>query len=63
VLIHLTEFGLEKRTDSKDRVLQFNEAVKAQVTEEQLKSFFEVTDTINKLISDKKIFSKEISNH
>lgn len=56
VLIYLTEFGLEKRNDSKNTVLRFNEAVKEEVTEEKLASFFEVTDTINKLIADKKLF-------
>lgn len=59
VLIHLTEFGLEKRTDSKNVVLIFNEAVKKNVTPEQLKNFFEVTETINKLIADKKVFTKD----
>ena len=63
VLIYLTDFGLEKRNDSKSTVLRFNEAVKQEVTEEKLSNFFEVTDIINKLISDKKLFSKDISNH
>jgi DNA-binding MarR family transcriptional regulator len=62
VLIYLTDFGLEKRNDSKSTVLRFNEAVKQEVSEEKLSSFFEVTDIINKLISDKKLFSKNISN-
>jgi len=62
VLIYLTDFGLEKRNDSKSTVLRFNEAVKLEVSEEKLSSFFEVTDIINKLISDKKLFSKDISN-
>ncbi|WP_298476870.1 MarR family transcriptional regulator [uncultured Maribacter sp.] len=59
VLIHLTDFGLEKREDSKSVVLRFNEAVKNNVTEEQLKNFFEVTETINKLIADKKVYTKD----
>jgi len=62
VLIHLTNFGLEKREDSKNVVLQFNEAVKREVTEEQLKHFFQVTDTIDKLIADKKIYINNIAN-
>ena len=61
VLIHLTPFGLEKRKDSKDVVLRFNEVVKAELTEEQLNCFFEVMDTINKLIGEKKIYSKNKS--
>ena len=63
VIIHLTAFGLEKRTDSKNTVLRFNESVRASVSDEKLAGFFEVTDIINKLISDKKIYSKDISNH
>lgn len=62
VLIHLTDFGLEKRKDSKDVVLRFNEVVKNNVTEEKLNHFFEVTEIINKLISDKKIYTKDASN-
>ncbi len=56
VLIHLTDFGLEKRKDSKDAVLRFNETVRTHVSEEKLKSFFEVTETINELISEKCIY-------
>jgi DNA-binding MarR family transcriptional regulator len=58
VLIYLTDFGLEKRNDSKSRVLQFNEAVQQELSDEKLSTFFEVTDTINKLISDKNFFTK-----
>ncbi len=63
VLIHLTDFGLEKRADSKNVVLRFNEVVKQHVTDEKLNAFFEVAETINKLISDKKIYTKNVSNH
>ncbi|AZQ57861.1 MarR family transcriptional regulator [Maribacter sp. MJ134] len=63
VLIHLTEFGLEKRKDSKDVVLRFNEVVKQHVSDDKLKGFFEVTETINKLIADKNIYIKDKSNH
>ena len=41
VLIYLTEFGKEKRDYSKDRVLKFNDAIKNNVSQEQLKHFFE----------------------
>ncbi|HCO83128.1 MAG TPA: MarR family transcriptional regulator, partial [Arenibacter sp.] len=43
VLIHLTAFGLEKRKDSKDVVLRFNDVVKTHVPKEKLETFFEVT--------------------
>ncbi len=59
VLIHLTQFGLEKREDSKDVVLRFNEVVKENIDQEKLNSFFEVIETINQLIVDKKIYSKD----
>jgi len=63
VLIHLTDFGLEKRMDSKDVVMRFNEVVKQEVDAEKLEHFFEVAETIDKLIADKKIYLKDTSNH
>lgn len=57
VLIHLTDFGREKRNDSKGVVLQFNEVVKQNVPEDQLNQFFQVMETINKLIIEKKIYT------
>lgn len=62
VLIHLTEFGLEKRTDSKNAVLRFNEVIKQNVSDEKLNAFFEVSETINKLIADKEIYTKNTTN-
>jgi DNA-binding MarR family transcriptional regulator len=59
VLIHLTDFGLEKRMDSKDVVLRFNEAVRQETTEEELEGFFSVIGKINQLIAEKKIYRKE----
>jgi len=58
VLIHLTALGLEKRKESKDVVLRFNEVVKEHVSEEDLTGFFKTVDIINKLISDKKVYIK-----
>lgn len=62
VLIYLTDFGKEKRAYSKDRVLKFNEAVKKNIPLEKLITFYEVTDTINDLISNKKIYTNEVNN-
>lgn len=59
VLIHLTDFGLEKRKDSKDAVLQFNETVRTNVSQEHLEGFFEVMDTIDQLISSKNIYTND----
>ncbi len=56
VLIYLTDFGKEKRELSKATVLKFNEVIKQNITEEKLKHFAEVADTINELITEKKIF-------
>lgn len=58
VLIYLTEFGKEKRQLSKNNVIKFNEAVKQNVTEEQLRHFMEVSEIINELIQDKNIFNQ-----
>lgn len=57
VLIYLTEFGKEKRELSKSTVLKFNETVKQNVSAEKLQHFMEVSETINELISEKKIFN------
>ena len=62
VLIHLTAFGLQKRKDSKDVVLRFNDVVKEHVDENDLVGFFKIVETINKLILDKKIYSKTTTN-
>ncbi|MBG7631057.1 MAG: MarR family transcriptional regulator [Bacteroidetes bacterium] len=56
VLIKLTEFGIEKRNISKEHVILFNETAKSQLSETQIKHFFEVTEAINKLIIEKSIF-------
>ncbi len=58
VLIYLTNLGLEKRKESKEVVMQFNNVVKDHVATEDLKGFYKTMETINKLILDKKIYSK-----
>lgn len=58
VLIHLTEFGEEKRKDAREAVLKFNEAVFSNVSEQKLKSFFEVINKVNDLITNRKIYHK-----
>ena len=57
VLIHLTEFGLEKRNYSKEKVLTFNEAIKNNVSSEELDSFYKVAEIINNMISNKQIYN------
>ncbi len=58
VLIHLTALGLEKRKESKEVVMRFNEAVKAHISEKDLEGFYKTTETIHQLILDKKIYTK-----
>jgi MarR family transcriptional regulator, organic hydroperoxide resistance regulator len=60
VLIYLTDFGKEKREYSRDRVLKFNEAINSKVSEEKMNHFFEVMETINELISNKKIYTNDL---
>ncbi len=62
VLIYLTDFGKEKRAYSKDRVLKFNEAIKKNIPLEKLMAFYEVAETINDLILNKKIYTNEVNN-
>lgn len=56
VLIYLTDFGKQKRELSKLTVLKFNNIIKQHISEEKLSHFIEVTEEINHLISEKKIF-------
>lgn len=59
VIISLTPFGQEKRELSKSTVVKFNETIKDVVSPEKLANFMEVSEMINDLISDKKIFLEE----
>lgn len=59
VIIHLTEFGREKRAYSREKVLTFNEAIRKNVSEEKLESFYEVAGIINNMISNKKIYNQK----
>ena len=56
VLIHLTKSGIKNREEVKQNVLKLNNAVKSDFLEEKLNHFFEVSDSIMNLISNKKIF-------
>lgn len=56
VLVYLTEFGKEKRELSRNTVLKFNEIIKQNVANEKLQNFIEVSEIINDLIQEKKIF-------
>lgn len=56
VLIKLTDYGKEMRKISRETVITFNETVREQVSDEKLLHFFEVTNKINQLIAERKIF-------
>ena len=60
VLLHLTDFGKEMREYSKGVVLKFDEVVKDTISEEELKTFIKVADSITELIVTKKIYNQEI---
>jgi len=61
VIISLTDFGIEKREHSKEKVLLFNEAIKNNISEEKLKHFYEVTEIINDMVCNKKIYNQSDS--
>jgi MarR family transcriptional regulator, organic hydroperoxide resistance regulator len=56
VLIHLTKSGIKNREEVKQNVLKFNTAVKTEISEEKLNHFYEVSESIMNLISNKRIF-------
>ncbi len=59
VYIKLTKLGIEKREVSKSSVNQFNKAIREIISEEKINHFFEVTETVNRLINQKAIFKNE----
>ncbi|WP_335976591.1 MarR family winged helix-turn-helix transcriptional regulator [Gaetbulibacter jejuensis] len=59
VLIHLTEFGREKRAYSREKVLTFNEAIRENITQEKINHFYEVAELINDMILNKKIYKQD----
>ncbi len=59
VIIHLTEFGREKRDYSKEKVITFNNGIRTQLSEEKMNNFYEVSEVILDMISNKKIYNKK----
>ncbi len=57
VLIHLTALGKIKRDLSKDKVLKFNDAIRKHISQEKLNHFYEVAETINEMVCNKKIYN------
>ncbi|HET8885948.1 MAG TPA: MarR family transcriptional regulator [Salinimicrobium sp.] len=58
VLIFLTKFGKEMRDYSKGVVFQFDEAVKNEVSKEDMETFNKVANKIMDLIASKKIYNQ-----
>lgn len=58
VIIKLTDEGKESRDIAKQVVMQFNQKIEEQFGLEKLKTFYEVSQGIQNLISEKKIFNK-----
>ena len=59
VLIHLTPFGKEMREFSKGVVLRFDDAVKQNVSEDDLKTFKKVANTIMEMVQTKNNFTTD----
>ena len=63
VLIKLTKEGLEKRSLSKEVVIQFNQSIEDAVSEKDLESFYKVIELILQKVQDRSIFipQKQVS--
>lgn len=58
VKILLTKEGKKKKERSRETVLRFNEAIREQIADEKLNTFFEVLQKINGIIEENKIYDK-----
>lgn len=61
VIIHLTPFGKEMREFSKSIVIGFDEAVKQHISEEDLKTFKKVANSILELVNSKNIYNSNLA--
>ncbi|MBT5092511.1 MarR family transcriptional regulator [Flavobacteriaceae bacterium] len=61
VLIHLTPEGKKHRENSKAVVLDFNEKIDQQLTQQQVQHFFEVIECIRETTSNFKHFNTTIT--
>ncbi len=60
VRIFLTKDGKKRKEKARETVLRFNEVVREQISENKLKTFFEVIQQINKLAEKTTIYESEI---
>jgi len=59
VLIKLTAFGKIKREQAKESVIQFNNTVRENVSNNDMNGFLNVIETIHKLIGENKIYNNK----
>lgn len=62
VLVFLTKKGLEMKNRARETVLRFNEAMRENIPAEKLNVFFEVLQSVNKIIEQNKIYETVNSN-
>lgn len=60
--IVLTKKGKEKREQSRQAVIQFNEAIQSKLNSAERKSFFSIMNKINDLLDENQIFEQKINN-
>ena len=58
VRIYLTEEGKKGREQAKETVVRFNEIVREEIPSEKLETFFEVIQSINKILEKNNIYEK-----
>lgn len=58
VLVFLTEYGIDMRNITREKVLSFNKVIYENISEEKIAHFHEVSNTIIDLIQQRKIFNK-----
>ena len=61
VRIFLTDDGRKAREHSRQTVLQFNEVLRKEISEEKLNVFFDVIGQINRIIEQNNIYDKTYS--
>lgn len=61
VRILLTKEGKKHREKSKDTVLKFNEAIRAQLPKEKIDIFFEVVQSVNQIIEKNTIYDNALN--
>jgi len=60
VRVRLTKEGRKSKERAKQTVLQFNDAVRAEIAVSKLVDFFQVLQTINRIIERNNIYDKDL---